>query len=128
MSKKTLIYVVLLTLLVLGMRDSSVAADDGKVKKVDQNTKAELLKKLTPNQFNVTQKKATEPAFLNEFWNNHQAGTYKCVVCGEPLFCSTNKFDSGCGWPSFYQPLKNERIGTNEDHAFGMARTEVVCQ
>jgi peptide-methionine (R)-S-oxide reductase len=80
---------------------------------------------LTPNQFAVTQKDATEPAFRNEFWDNHDAGIYVDVVSGEPLFSSTDKFDSGSGWPSFTRPLEKAHVVEKEDRTFWMTRTEV---
>jgi peptide methionine sulfoxide reductase msrA/msrB len=86
---------------------------------------AELKKKLTPEQFAVTQQAATEPAFHNEYWDNHALGIYVDVVSGEPLFSSLDKFDSGCGWPSFTRPLVGEKLIENTDSSFGMTRTEV---
>ncbi len=85
----------------------------------------ELKRKLTPMQYNVTQNAATEPAFQNEFWNNHKPGIYVDVVSGEPLFSSLDKFDSGCGWPSFSRPLTNDIVKERADNSFGMQRTEV---
>jgi peptide methionine sulfoxide reductase msrA/msrB len=85
----------------------------------------ELKKKLTPMQFWVTQEDGTEPAFNNEFWNNHQAGIYVDVVSGEPLFSSTDKYDSGTGWPSFVRPLEPANVLEKTDVSFGMVRTEV---
>ncbi len=81
---------------------------------------AELKKKLTPEQFAVTQQAATEPAFQNEYWDNHAPGIYVDVVSGEPLFSSLDKFDSGCGWPSFTKPLVGEKLIENTDNSFGM--------
>ena len=86
---------------------------------------AELKKKLTPEQFAVTQEADTEPAFQNEYWNNHAAGIYVDVVSGEPLFSSLDKFDSGCGWPSFTRPLSGGLLDERTDTTFGMVRTEV---
>lgn len=86
---------------------------------------AELKKRLTPMQFNVTQNAATEPPFQNEYNNNHAAGIYVDIVSGEPLFSSLDKFDSGCGWPSFSRPLSDTDIVEHADHSFGMTRTEV---
>jgi len=86
---------------------------------------AELKKKLTSEQFAVTQQAATEPAFQNEYWDNHAQGVYVDVVSGEPLFSSLDKFDSGCGWPSFTRPLVGEKLIENTDNSFGMERTEV---
>jgi peptide methionine sulfoxide reductase msrA/msrB len=85
----------------------------------------ELKKKLTPEQFAVTQQSATEPAFHNEFWDNHKPGIYVDVVSGKPLFSSLEKFDSGCGWPSFTAPLNQTDVVERTDTSFGMERTEV---
>jgi peptide methionine sulfoxide reductase msrA/msrB len=85
----------------------------------------ELEKKLTPMQFQVTQKDATEPPFRNAFWDNHEAGLYVDVASGEPLFTSFDKFESGTGWPSFTRPVDPERVVSKVDHAHGMKRTEV---
>src|SRR5262252_904882 len=85
----------------------------------------ELKKKLTPMQFEVTQHADTEPAFRNEFWNNHKPGIYVDIVSGQPLFSSLDKFDSGCGWPSFSKPLKTDEVVENADHTHGMERTEL---
>ena len=86
---------------------------------------AELQKKLSSMQYRVTQHEGTEPAFRNEYWDNHEAGIYVDVVSGEPLFSSLDKFDSGTGWPSFTRPLVPENIKTKTDRTLGMARTEV---
>ncbi len=86
---------------------------------------AELKAKLTPLQFSVTQQEGTEPAFRNEFWDNHAAGIYVDIVSGEPLFSSTDKFDSGTGWPSFTRPLEPESIADKTDRRHGMVRSEV---
>ena len=80
---------------------------------------------LNARQYHVTQEGATEPAFENEFWDNKEAGIYVDVVSGEPLFASTKKFDSGCGWPSFTVPLEAGHVVENEDRSHGMMRTEV---
>jgi peptide-methionine (R)-S-oxide reductase len=80
---------------------------------------------LTPNQFAVTQQDATEPAFTGEFWNNHQDGIYVDVVSGEPLFSSTDKFESGSGWPSFTKPIDSSNVIKHDDNSYGMRRTEV---
>jgi peptide methionine sulfoxide reductase msrA/msrB len=87
--------------------------------------RAELQKKLTRLQFHVTQEEGTEPAFYNEFWNNHQAGIYVDIVSGEPLFSSTDKYDSGTGWPSFVRPLEAANVLERTDSSYGMVRTEV---
>jgi methionine-R-sulfoxide reductase len=85
----------------------------------------ELKKKLTPEQFAVTQEAATEPAFRNEFWDNHKPGIYVDIVSGKPLFSSLDKFDSGCGWPSFSKPLAGTDVVEHTDTSYGMERTEV---
>ena len=85
----------------------------------------EAVAKLTPRQYGVTQEAATEPAFDNEFWDNKEAGIYVDVVSGEPLFASTKKFDSGCGWPSFTAPLEPGQRRGEQDVSHGMMRTEV---
>jgi peptide-methionine (R)-S-oxide reductase len=94
-----------------------------KINKSESEWKAQL----TPEQFQVTRKKATEAAFTGEFWNNHEPGIYKCVCCGNELFRSDNKFDSGTGWPSFTCPIENKSVGSEEDKSWLMNRTEVVC-
>ena len=90
-------------------------------------SEAELRARLTPEQFHVTQEKGTERAFTGEYWDCHDDGVYRCVVCIEPLFSSETKYDSGTGWPSFWQPLSDDAVGTETDASFGMVRTEVVC-
>ena len=88
-------------------------------------TESEIKAKLTPGQYEVTQCSATEPAFRNEFWNHHEPGIYVDVVTGEPLFASTDKFDSGTGWPSFVQPLEKANVTEHTDTSHGMRRVEV---
>jgi peptide-methionine (R)-S-oxide reductase len=90
-------------------------------------SKEELKQKLSPEQYQVTQLCGTEPAFDNAYWNNHAAGMYNCVVCGEPLFASDTKFDSGSGWPSFYKAYDDKNVKEKTDNSYGMQRTEVVC-
>ena len=85
----------------------------------------EAIARLTPEQFAVTQQSATEPPFDNEFWNSDEPGLYVDIVSGEPLFASTTKYDSGCGWPSFTKPLSAANIVENSDTSLGMRRTEV---
>ena len=87
--------------------------------------KKELKKKLSPIQYKVTQENGTEPPFNNEFWDHKQDGIYVDIVSGEPLFSSLDKFDSGCGWPSFTKPLKEESIKEKRDLSHFMIRTEV---
>jgi peptide-methionine (R)-S-oxide reductase len=82
---------------------------------------------LSPEQYQVTRKAGTEPAFTGKYWKTKDPGTYTCVCCGEPLFSSDTKFDSGTGWPSFYQPLNEGAVATHTDQSHGMTRTEVQC-
>jgi peptide-methionine (R)-S-oxide reductase len=85
----------------------------------------EAVSKLTPEQYRVTQESATEPAFRNQYWDNHEQGIYVDIVSGEPLFASIHKFDSGSGWPSFTVPLDPANIVEHTDRSWGMTRTEV---
>jgi peptide methionine sulfoxide reductase msrA/msrB len=94
-------------------------------RKFEKPSDADLRKRLTPMQYEVTQHDATEPPFQNAFWDNHQAGLYVDVATGEPLFSSIDKFDSGTGWPSFVRPVDPKRVVTHEDRTLGRARTEV---
>lgn len=97
---------------------------------MDEQTKpndAELRARLTPEQYHVTQEKGTERAFTGEYWNHKEDGKYHCIVCGELLFDSSTKFDSGCGWPSFYQQVTPEAIDVQGDQSHGMVRDEIVC-
>ena len=84
--------------------------------------------KLTPMQYEVTRNKTTERAFTGEYWDTTADGTYLCVCCGEELFSSDTKYDSMCGWPSFYQPLVEDQIEEETDTSSGMVRTEVICK
>lgn len=90
-------------------------------------TEEELRARLTPKQYEVTQEKGTERAFTGEYWDNHAQGMYHCVVCDTPLFASETKFESGCGWPSFYQPTKDVVVKETGDYTHGMVRTEITC-
>jgi len=87
----------------------------------------EWRQQLTPEQFAVCRKKGTERAFTGEYWDNHEAGTYRCVGCGTPLFSSEAKYESGTGWPSFYEPIDPQNVETEDDRALFMRRTEVHC-
>jgi peptide methionine sulfoxide reductase msrA/msrB len=88
-------------------------------------TQADLEKRLTPMQYDVTQREGTEPPFQNAYWDNHEPGLYVDIVSGEPLFSSTDKFESGTGWPSFTQPVDPARVIRNQDETLGMSRTEL---
>jgi peptide-methionine (R)-S-oxide reductase len=94
--------------------------------KVAKN-EAEWKQQLTPEQYHVTREAGTEPAFTGKYWKTKDAGTYHCVCCGEPLFDSTTKFDSGTGWPSFFKPADEGKVEEHKDRSFGMTRTEARC-
>jgi peptide-methionine (R)-S-oxide reductase len=96
------------------------------VKKIEKPD-AEWQKELSPEEFAVTRKKGTERAFTGRYWNNHEAGMYRCVCCGTELFRSDEKFDSGTGWPSFWAPAAEQNVATETDNSFFMRRTEVMC-
>ncbi len=87
----------------------------------------ELQKKLTPEQFEIVRHKGTERAFTGKYYHLQDSGVYHCVACGLELFSSDTKFESGSGWPSFFAPLADDRVETEEDRAYGMVRTEIHC-
>ncbi|MDO9451044.1 MAG: peptide-methionine (R)-S-oxide reductase MsrB [Rugosibacter sp.] len=90
-------------------------------------TEAEWREQLTPTQYHVAREKGTERAFTGQYWDCKEPGIYRCIGCGEPLFNSTSKFDSGCGWPSFTLPLDAEAVTELDDNTHDMHRTEVTC-
>ena len=94
-----------------------------KVAKTEQEWKEQL----SPEQYQVTRQCGTERAFTGKYWNTKEKGTYNCVCCGEPLFTSDTKFDSGTGWPSFFEPAQEDAVATITDKSHGMVRTEVRC-
>ena len=97
------------------------------MRKKIEKTEEEWKKELTPEQYQVCRNKGTEPPFTGQYYDAKQPGIYKCVACGNQLFDSNTKYESGTGWPSFYQPIAQENVETEEDHAHGMRRTEVMC-
>jgi peptide-methionine (R)-S-oxide reductase len=90
-------------------------------------TEEEWKKELSPEQFRILREKGTERAFTGEFWDHHDIGTYSCAACGQELFQSDSKFDSGCGWPSYFQAINELVISEDKDTSYGMVRTEVMC-
>ena len=95
----------------------------------DKVTKSEIewRAKLTPEEYYVTREKGTERPFTGKYHNSQEPGVYSCICCGQDLFNSEEKFDSGTGWPSFWQPIEEEAVVTEDDNSFGMTRTEVMC-
>jgi len=94
-----------------------------KVIKSDEEWKKEL----SPEEYRILREKGTERAFTGKYWDHHELGTYICAACGTELFESNTKFDSGCGWPSYFEPIDSSRIIYKDDSSFGMKRTEVIC-
>jgi peptide-methionine (R)-S-oxide reductase len=94
-----------------------------KIRKTDAEWRAQL----TPDQYAVTRQKGTERAFCGAFWDNHEKGTYRCVCCDAELFRSGEKFESGTGWPSFFEPVTKEAVAYERDATHGMVRTEILC-
>jgi peptide-methionine (R)-S-oxide reductase len=92
-----------------------------------EKSDAQWREELTPEQYQVCRQKGTERAFTGKYWNHHESGAYLCAACGAELFRSDEKFDSGTGWPSFWQPVRAESVATEEDRSHGMRRTEVNC-
>jgi peptide-methionine (R)-S-oxide reductase len=119
------------TFVVRGLTPSLSAEDAvqfmGMNKKMIQKTKEEWRKELTPEQYEVCRNKGTERPFTGEYYKSSEPGIYKCVACGNELFDSSTKFDSGTGWPSFYQPISEENVESEEDGSYGVRRTEVMC-
>ena len=96
---------------------------DGKLQKSEEEWKKEL----TPEQYRIMREKGTEPPFTGKYWKEKEAGTYLCAACGMELFASDTKYDSGTGWPSFWEPVEKKNVETDTDVSLGMKRVEVMC-
>lgn len=118
---------LLITLLACGQqkakKDSPAATPIVQIKK----TEAEWKQQLSPEEYYILREKGTELAFSGKYWDNHEDGIYYCAGCNQELFASQTKFESGTGWPSFYQPIRKELIAVGTDTSYGMVRDEVVC-
>jgi peptide-methionine (R)-S-oxide reductase len=93
-----------------------------------ETNEKEWRERLTPEQYRVLREKGTERAFTGKYWDHHGEGAYRCAGCGEELFLSSEKFDSGCGWPSFTEPAQDSKVEKHEDRSHGMVRVEVTCK
>jgi peptide-methionine (R)-S-oxide reductase len=113
-------------------RDPQVNPASPKEKKMSEEkvvkSEAEWKQILTPEQYHVLRQKGTERAFTGKYWNHHEDGSYSCAGCGQVLFSSETKFDSGCGWPSFWQAIDKSKIEYKDDFSYGMHRIEVLCR
>ena len=105
------------------MAEKTIGPDESKVVKTDEEWRREL----TPEQYEVTRRKGTERPFTGAYYDMHDDGMFNCVCCGNSLFSSDTKFDSGTGWPSFHSPVSGENVETETDTSYGMTRTEVTC-
>ena len=132
---KSIISVLLLSALTISLNACGQTTQENKAEAKTANmenkvlkTEAEWKKELDPIAFHVLREKGTERAFTGPLWDNKEEGTYLCGGCGEPLFSSETKFESGTGWPSFYQPIDRSKLEDHLDQSYGMVRTEVVCK
>ncbi|MBA3648529.1 MAG: peptide-methionine (R)-S-oxide reductase MsrB [Chitinophagales bacterium] len=129
--KQYLIFILALMALGLSacaqMENKSYVFPSSKATYPITKTDAEWKKLLTPQQYYITREKGTDPGFSGPYWNNHEKGIYNCIACGEPLFSSETKFESGTGWPSFFKPINDKAVKTFTDASTGSTRTEVVC-
>jgi peptide-methionine (R)-S-oxide reductase len=106
---------------------ASISAGEKTMNDFKMPSDTELKQKLTPEQYKILRQQGTERAFSGKYYNNHEKGVYVCPVCGQELFSSDTKFDSGSGWPSFYDPMNRKHVELREDTNHGMVRTEVLC-
>jgi peptide-methionine (R)-S-oxide reductase len=118
-----IILTVIVTFLIAGTGCAQKKNQKFAVTKTDAEWKAQL----TSEQYAVTRKQGTERPFTGKYWDNHEKGIYKCVDCGQEVFSSETKFESGTGWPSFWQPIKKQNVIEDSDYSFGMERIEVHC-
>lgn len=122
--------IILLALFLAGCaRESNLSKTHPRSTTMDKiiKTDAEWMTLLTPEEFRVTRRKGTERAFTGALWDSKTDGVYQCVCCGQPLFDSATKFDSGTGWPSFFQPIVQDHVALKSDRSFFSVRTEVLC-
>ena len=108
---------------VLNLQKERISGMTGKIAKTEEEWRAQL----TPQQYKITRQKGTEPAFTGNYLNNKKKGLYGCVCCKQELFSSDKKYDSGCGWPSFWAPVSEESVTNNRDGSYGVSGTEVLC-
>jgi peptide-methionine (R)-S-oxide reductase len=120
------ILVLLLTFTACGQAQESSKVTTGPINKVVKS-ESEWKAILSPLEYHVIREKGTERAFTGEYWDNHKEGTYVCRACNLELFDAKTKFESGTGWPSFYQPIKKENVATEIDNSYGMVRGEILC-
>lgn len=118
---------IILTAMISILLAGASCAQQNKENFLVNKTDAEWKKQLTPQQFQVARKGGTESPFTGKYWNNNDKGLYTCISCGQQLFSSATKFETGTGWPSFYQPLKKQNVLESVDNSLGMERTEVRC-
>lgn len=117
---------IALFITLIGIASSTFAQKPAAIVPI-KKTDAEWKKTLNANQYEVLRKKGTERSFSGAYWDNHDKGTYKCAGCGLALFSSNTKFDSGTGWPSYWQPINAKNVTVATDNSYGMSRDEVVC-
>jgi peptide-methionine (R)-S-oxide reductase len=124
---KSYLLLVFILLSLFYLLTASISAGEKAMNEFKMPSESELKQKLTPEQYKILRQQGTERAFSGKYTNNHEKGVYVCPVCGQELFSSDTKFDSGSGWPSFYDPLNRKHVELKEDTNHGMVRTEVLC-